>query len=80
MAPQVIVSRRIKRLSSIILKLRQNPTMNLTQMQDVGGCRAVVGHIREIEPLVAAYETSRAKSPSRVCWSPVSIGQVRNYP
>jgi ppGpp synthetase/RelA/SpoT-type nucleotidyltranferase len=38
---QVLVAQRIKRLSSIELKLRRfAPQMQLSQMQDIGGCRA----------------------------------------
>lgn len=33
----VIVAQRIKRLSSIQLKLERNPNMKLSQMQDLGG-------------------------------------------
>src|SRR5271168_31523 len=36
------VAQRLKRLSSIDAKLRQLEWMKLSQMQDVGGCRAVV--------------------------------------
>ena len=37
-----LVSQRIKRLSSIKQKLQRFQTMHLSQMQDIGGCRAVV--------------------------------------
>src|SRR5258708_18822347 len=40
--PHPLVAQRIKRLSSIELKLRRFPTMTLSQMQDLGGCRAIV--------------------------------------
>src|SRR5689334_16876812 len=36
---EMLVARRIKRLSSIGLKLKQNPSMKLSKMQDIGGCR-----------------------------------------
>ncbi|HKX17736.1 MAG TPA: (p)ppGpp synthetase, partial [bacterium] len=36
-----IVAQRLKRLSSIATKLRRNKHMALSQMQDLGGCRAV---------------------------------------
>ncbi len=38
-----IVARRLKRLPSIIDKLVRLPRIRLSQMQDIGGCRAVVG-------------------------------------
>src|SRR5262245_22526644 len=34
---QAICAQRLKRLPSIILKLRQKPHMDLAQMQDIGG-------------------------------------------
>lgn len=37
-----LVAQRIKRLSSIAFKLERQPTMQLSQMQDIGGCRAVL--------------------------------------
>src|ERR1700690_3451494 len=37
-----LVAQRIKRLSSIEAKLRRFSNMKLSQMQDIGGCRAIV--------------------------------------
>jgi ppGpp synthetase/RelA/SpoT-type nucleotidyltranferase len=39
---KAIVAQRLKRLVSIDAKLRRFADMKLTQMQDIGGCRAVV--------------------------------------
>ena len=36
---------RLKRMSSIERKLRLQPNMQLSQMQDIGGCRAIVAAI-----------------------------------
>jgi hypothetical protein len=38
----VVIGQRLKEFPSIVLKVRREPTMRLSQMQDVGGCRAVV--------------------------------------
>lgn len=57
----IIVAQRIKRLSSIELKLRRFPTMTLSQMQDIGGCRGVVGTVAEVNKLVASYLKSDIK-------------------
>ncbi len=40
--PEVLVSQRLKRLPRIINKLVRFPNMRLTQMQDVGGVRAIL--------------------------------------
>ncbi|HUF32136.1 MAG TPA: RelA/SpoT domain-containing protein [Acidimicrobiales bacterium] len=36
------VSQRLKRLPTILDKLKREPTMSLANMQDIGGCRAVL--------------------------------------
>jgi ppGpp synthetase/RelA/SpoT-type nucleotidyltranferase len=52
---EALVAQRLKRLSSISLKLRRNPNMKLSQMQDIGGCRAVMKNIDDVESLAAVY-------------------------
>lgn len=59
----VLVAQRIKRLDSIKAKLtrEQTSTMQLSQMQDIGGCRAIVKSLQNVRKLVAAYKRSRFK-------------------
>lgn len=45
------VSQRLKRVERIIGKLARFPSMNLAQMQDIGGCRAVVSGLAELDRL-----------------------------
>jgi hypothetical protein len=59
--PTAIVSERRKRLSSILAKLRNQPLMRLTQMQDIAGCRAVMGSVKTVYELVKVYEQSDLK-------------------
>lgn len=59
-----IVAQRIKRLSSIESKLNRNQKMKLSRMQDLGGCRAVLGTTRRVMDLAKAYERAAAKNPS----------------
>lgn len=40
-----IVAQRLKRFSSIVSKLEREPNMKLSQMQDLGGCRAIMSDI-----------------------------------
>ncbi|MDD5585535.1 MAG: RelA/SpoT domain-containing protein [Alphaproteobacteria bacterium] len=56
-----LVAQRIKRLSSIEYKLNRFPTMKLSQMQDLGGCRAIVSDIKQVRRLVEKYEKSDLK-------------------
>lgn len=43
----VVVAQRLKRLPTIIDKLVRHPTMQLSYMQDIGGCRAIIPLGRE---------------------------------
>ncbi|MGH7232681.1 MAG: RelA/SpoT domain-containing protein [Nitrospiraceae bacterium] len=52
-----LVAQRIKRLSSIDLKLRLLPKLRLSQMQDIGGCRAIVKNVHAVNELVRSYNS-----------------------
>lgn len=56
-----IVAQRIKRFSSIEDKLQRFPTMNLSQMQDIGGCRAVLSKVDNVRALLNSYIHSDIK-------------------
>ncbi len=49
---EVLVAQRLKRMSQIIHKLERFPGTNLARMEDIGGCRAVVETLGEIELLL----------------------------
>ena len=53
-----LVAQRIKRLSSITHKLERFQSLRLSQMQDIGGCRAVLSNLNQIYELIKRYETS----------------------
>src|SRR3954467_746147 len=61
--PSALIAQRLKRLHSISVKLRDNPNMKLSQMQDMGGCRAVLRNMTQVDRLVQIYEKSRSKNP-----------------
>ena len=63
--PKALVSQRLKRLASIEAKLIRFPDMKLTQMQDIGGCRAVVRDLGALARLAALYRLNMAKDPKR---------------
>ncbi len=50
-----IIAQRTKRLSSIVAKLDREPQMKLSQMQDIGGCRAVVKSMAAVVALQSFY-------------------------
>jgi hypothetical protein len=58
-----LIAQRLKRRPSIEIKLRDNPNMKLSQMHDLGGCRAVLSNVNQVRKLVAKYKEFHAKSP-----------------
>jgi len=55
-----LVAQRLKRATSIIFKLKRkyegrNPTMNLSQMQDIAGCRAIVKDVETAKKIYNDY-------------------------
>lgn len=51
-----VVSQRLKRTPSIISKLKRNPAMALSRMQDIGGIRAVTKNMLNLRELETAYK------------------------
>ena len=54
-----IVAQRLKRMPTIIDKLRRYPTMKLTTMQDIGGLRAVLSNVTDASKLAENYRTNK---------------------
>lgn len=57
-----VVVQRHKRAPSIIGKLRRFPRMELSRMQDIGGCRAIVSTVDDVEKLCAHIQESRTRN------------------
>lgn len=55
-----IVVQRLKRLDTIIGKIRRYPDMKLYRMQDLGGCRVILPTIKDV------YEIKKKLSNSRI--------------
>ena len=53
--PKVIVAQRMKRFVSLMNKLEREPHMKLSQMQDLGGCRAIVSDVKAVYAVYAMY-------------------------
>lgn len=58
---EIIVAERLKRLDSIIDKLRREATMSLWYMQDLGGCRFIVNSVDEVYRYREGYDLSRKR-------------------
>lgn len=57
-----VVVQRHKRAPSIIGKLTRFPKMELSRMQDIGGCRAIVSSVRDVQRLNEHIQTSRTRN------------------
>lgn len=53
-----LIAQRVKRLVSISAKLERFATMKLSQMQDLGGCRAILSNVPAVRKAVAYYKNS----------------------
>ena len=57
----VVVAERLKRLDSIIAKLKREESMSLWTMQDLGGCRVIVPKIQDVYDYFEKYDKSRKR-------------------
>lgn len=55
LSKDVIVAQRLKRFPSIMNKMKREPNMELTQMQDLGGCRAILPDVASVRTLYGMY-------------------------
>jgi len=84
-----MIAKRLKRTPSIISKLRRfNETMQLTTMQDIGGCRVVLSNMKKVEKLVKLLEKNKyfelrnnyIKSPKQDGYRSIHlIGKFKNH-
>lgn len=61
MEAEALIAHRLKRLPSVRRKLQQS-TVRLSQMQDVGGCRAILADIAHVDRLLSVYAAGREKA------------------
>lgn len=54
-----LVSQRLKRMSSIYLKLGRFNNMRLSQMQDIGGLRAILPSLDDVNTIVSLYKETQ---------------------
>ncbi len=59
--PPAFIAQRIKRLPAIESKLRRLKHINLVEMQDIGGCRAVVSINTQVKRLSKLYQSGRIR-------------------
>ena len=61
-----IVAQRLKRAPSIIRKLKRFPTMDISSMQDIGGCRIICRDRKTLARIVKKINKSRARHERRI--------------
>ncbi len=52
---KVIIAQRLKRLPTIIKKIKRYPDMRLSRMQDIGGLRAILESLDDVRDLEESY-------------------------
>jgi putative GTP pyrophosphokinase len=55
----VEVSQRLKRIPTIIDKLKREPSLALSSMHDIGGCRAVLDNVDQVRRVSARLQKNR---------------------
>ena len=60
--PRALVAQRLKRISSTMNKLVREPKMKLSQMQDLGGCRAILTSVDAVYKLYELYKGGESLS------------------
>lgn len=66
--PKAIVAQRLKRFSSVMNKLVREPNMKLSQMQDLGGCRAIMSTVEAVQTLYGLYADDLAEDHTWKCY------------
>ncbi len=59
--PNIVVAERLKRLESILAKLRRETRMSLWEIQDLGGCRFIVPTVDDVYAYAARFARSRIR-------------------
>jgi GTP pyrophosphokinase len=61
-----VVAQRLKRMRTIADKLLREPDMRLSQMHDIGGCRALFGSVEEVGKVIDHLERQKRWDIRRV--------------
>lgn len=79
--PNAIVAQRLKRFSSAMNKLVREPQMKLSQMQDLGGCRAILSDVGAVDRLYDLYRRPiSTSSPAKMkCYDYIRTPKPDGY-
>jgi len=73
-----ITAARVKRMKSIRKKLRESP-ITLYQMQDIGGCRAIVDSMDHLRAIVARYNGGQSRHGIIRHWDYIDVPKRGGY-
>lgn len=74
-----LIAQRLKRLASIEAKLQRFSGTRLSQMQDIGGARAVVPMVNDVRAVVTAFRNSDLKHTLLTFDDYISVPQASGY-
>lgn len=75
----IIVVERLKRLDSIIGKLKRETNMDLWRMQDLGGCRFIVPTVNEVFTFAEKYKSSRVRHEYKRTYDYINNPKLSGY-
>lgn len=68
--PSPTIGSRLKREESIRAKLAREPTMKLSKMQDIGGCRVILREMKEVDEVISLYANDSGTTVTDYVGSP----------
>lgn len=74
-----IVAQRLKRMTSIVRKLRRYKNIKLSTMQDIGGLRAVVSTLKKVRNVQQDFTSSRFHHELVTCTDYISSPKASGY-
>lgn len=75
----ILVVERLKRLDSIINKLKRTPDMELWRMQDLGGCRCILESIDDVYCFSDKYRKSKIRHEFKRCYDYIKQPKTSGY-
>lgn len=75
----ILVVERLKRLNSIIEKLKRENGMELWRMQDLGGCRFIVPTVDEVFAFAEKYRNSRVRHEYKRTYDYINTPKPSGY-
>lgn len=75
----IIVAERLKRLDSILGKLKREENMSLWTMQDLGGCRFIVPTVEDVYKYSEMFEKSRIRHTLKNSYDYLQVPKNSGY-